>query len=89
MYGFPFTLKLKIVSFQFSFFTNFLNIIDLFGILPFFISVFLNTLNSQYSLEWMAKAAQIFRILRMSTFLDDRIASGYFVSFYFDLLYEY
>ena len=44
---------------------DFLNIIDLFGILPFFISVLLNLLNSQYSLEWMAKAAQIFRILRI------------------------
>ena len=44
---------------------NFLNIIDLFGILPFFISVLLNLLNSQYSLEWMTKAAQIFRILRI------------------------
>ena len=51
--------------FQIQFFMNFLNIIDLFGILPFFISALLNLLNSQYSLEWMAKAAQIFRILRI------------------------
>ena len=51
--------------FQIQFFMNFLNIIDLFGILPFFIAVLLNLLNSQYSFEWMAKAAQIFRILRI------------------------
>ena len=58
-------IKLFPLLFQIQFFMNFLNIIDLFGILPFFISVLLNLLNSQYSLEWMTKAAQIFRILRI------------------------
>ena len=58
-------IKLSPILFQIQFFMNFLNIIDLFGILPFFISVLLNLLNSQYSLEWMTKAAQIFRILRI------------------------
>ena len=58
-------IKLSPLFFQIQFFMNFLNIIDLFGILPFFISVLLNLLNSQYSLEWMTKAAQIFRILRI------------------------
>ena len=51
--------------FQFEFLISFLNIIDLLGILPFFVSVFLNLLSSQYSLEYIAKAAQIFRILRI------------------------
>ena len=44
---------------------SFLNIIDLLGILPFFVSLALNQLSSQYSLEYIAKAAQIFRILRI------------------------
>ena len=42
-----------------------LNIIDVLGILPFYISQLLNRLSSQYSLEYIAKAAQIFRILRI------------------------
>ena len=33
--------------------------------LPFYVSVFLNLLSSKYSLEYIAKAAQIFRILRI------------------------
>ena len=44
---------------------SFLNIIDLCGILPFFLSLLLQQLSSQYSLEYIAKAAQIFRILRI------------------------
>ena len=44
---------------------SFLNIIDLLGILPFFVSLVLNQLSPQYSLEYIAKAAQIFRILRI------------------------
>jgi hypothetical protein len=35
------------------------------GILPYFVSMFLNLLSSQYTLEYIAKAAQIFRILRI------------------------
>ena len=50
---------------QFGFMLSFLNIIDLLGILPFFVSLILNQLSSQYSLEYIAKAAQIFRILRI------------------------
>ena len=50
---------------QFEFLISFLNVIDLMGILPFFVSVLLNLLSSQYSLEYIAKAAQIFRILRI------------------------
>ena len=42
-----------------------LNIIDVLGILPFYISQLLNRLSSEYSLEYIAKAAQIFRILRI------------------------
>ena len=53
------------VSFKFEFILSFLNIIDLLGILPFFVSLILNQLSSQYSLEYIAKAAQIFRILRI------------------------
>ena len=53
------------LSFQFEFILSFLNIIDLLGILPFFVSLILNQLSSQYSLEYIAKAAQIFRILRI------------------------
>jgi len=48
-----------------EFIFSFLNIIDLLGILPFYVSVFLNLLSSKYSLEYIAKAAQIFRILRI------------------------
>ena len=51
--------------FQSDFIFSFLNIIDLLGILPFYVSVFLNLLSSKYSLEYIAKAAQIFRILRI------------------------
>ena len=51
--------------FQFAFILSFLNVIDLLGILPFFVSLILNQLSSQYSLEYIAKAAQIFRILRI------------------------
>jgi hypothetical protein len=51
--------------FQFEFMLSFLNVIDLLGILPFFVSLVLNQLSSQYSLEYIAKAAQIFRILRI------------------------
>ena len=50
---------------QIAFMLSFLNIIDLLGILPFFVSLALNQLSSQYSLEYIAKAAQIFRILRI------------------------
>ena len=53
------------VTFQSEFIFSFLNIIDLLGILPFYVSVFLNLLSSKYSLEYIAKAAQIFRILRI------------------------
>ena len=52
-------------SLQYEFLTSFLNIIDLLGILPFYLSLSLNLLSSQYSLEYIAKAAQIFRILRI------------------------
>jgi len=64
-FTFIFAVRLLLAPDKVQFFMNFLNIIDLFGILPFFISVLLNLLNSQYSFEWMAKAAQIFRILRI------------------------
>ena len=50
---------------QISFVLSFLNIIDLLGILPFYVSLGLSLLNSRYSIEYMAKAAQIFRILRI------------------------
>ena len=53
------------LNFQSEFIFSFLNIIDLLGILPFYVSVFLNLLSSKYSLEYIAKAAQIFRILRI------------------------
>ena len=53
------------MSEQIAFMLSFLNIIDLLGILPFFVSLVLNQLSSQYSLEYIAKAAQIFRILRI------------------------
>ena len=48
-----------------EFLIAFLNVIDLMGILPFFVSVALNMMASSYSLEYIAKAAQIFRILRI------------------------
>ena len=57
--------QLKIILFQVEFLFSFLNIIDLLGILPFFVSVILNLLSSQYSIKYIAKAAQIFRILRI------------------------
>ena len=47
------------LTFQSEFIFSFLNIIDLLGILPFYVSVFLNLLSSKYSLEYIAKAAQI------------------------------
>jgi len=50
---------------KFEFLVSFLNIIDLLGILPFYVSLSLTLLNSTYSLEYIAKAAQIFRILRI------------------------
>ena len=52
-------------TFQFFFVISFLNIIDLLGILPFYASLVLTLLNSRYSIEYIAKAAQIFRILRI------------------------
>ena len=42
-----------------------MNIIDVLGILPFYLSQILNRLSSEYSMEYIAKAAQIFRILRI------------------------
>ena len=51
--------------FQFEFLVSFLNIIDLLGILPFYVSLALSLLSSQYTLQYIAKAAQIFRILRI------------------------
>ena len=54
-----------VAPYKFDFITSFLNIIDLLGILPFFVSVGLNLISSTYSLEYIAKAAQIFRILRI------------------------
>lgn len=48
-----------------EFLVSFLNIIDLLGILPFYFSLVLNLLSSKYSIEYIAKAAQIFRILRI------------------------
>ena len=50
---------------QIFFIISFLNIIDLLGILPFYVSFVLTLLNSRYSIEYIAKAAQIFRILRI------------------------
>ena len=64
-YVYEYFLILSLFLFQFEFLISFLNIIDLLGILPFFFSLFLNLLSSQYSLEYIAKAAQIFRILRI------------------------
>jgi len=58
-------IRFIVSPYKFEFLISFLNIIDLLGILPFFVSVFLNLLSSQYSLEYIAKAAQIFRILRI------------------------
>jgi len=58
-------IRFIVSPYKFEFIISFLNIIDLLGILPFFVSVFLNLLSSQYSLEYIAKAAQIFRILRI------------------------
>ena len=52
-------------SVQLEFLISFLNIIDLLGILPFYVSISLSLLSSQYSLETVAKAAQILRILRI------------------------
>ena len=50
---------------QVEFLLSSLNIIDVLGILPFYMSQLLNRLSSEYSLEYIAKAAQIFRILRI------------------------
>ena len=55
----------RIVLFQGEFLLSSLNIIDVLGILPFYMSQLLNRLSSEYSLEYIAKAAQIFRILRI------------------------
>ena len=49
------------------FLISFMNIIDLLGIFPFYISILLHMVLSQYSLEYIAKEAQILRILRNST----------------------
>ena len=46
-------------TFQFFFLISFLNIIDLLGILPFYASLLLTLLNSRYSIEYIAKAAQV------------------------------
>ena len=51
--------------FQGDFVLSSLNIIDVLGILPFYLSQILNRLSSEYSMEYIAKAAQIFRILRI------------------------
>ena len=64
-FSLEYTVRLLVAPHKFAFLTSFLNIIDLLGILPFFVSVGLNLLSSTYSLEYIAKAAQIFRILRI------------------------
>ena len=53
------------ISFKGEFVLSSLNIIDVLGILPFYLSQILNRLSSEYSMEYIAKAAQIFRILRI------------------------
>merc|ERR1719347_933012 len=58
-------IRFIVAPYKVDFLFSFLNIIDLLGILPFFVSVLLNLLSSQYSLKYIAKAAQIFRILRI------------------------
>jgi len=60
-----YTIRFLVSPIKSEFIFSFLNIIDLLGILPFYVSVFLNLLSSKYSLEYIAKAAQIFRILRI------------------------
>jgi len=60
-----FLIRFVVSPSKIAFMLSFLNIIDLLGILPFFVSLVLNQLSSQYSLEYIAKAAQIFRILRI------------------------
>jgi len=60
-----YTVRFLVSPIKSEFLISFLNIIDLLGILPFYVSVFLNLLSSKYSLEYIAKAAQIFRILRI------------------------
>ena len=64
-FTFEFLIRFAVSPSKFDFVLSFLNIIDLLGILPFFVSLILNQLSSQYSLEYIAKAAQIFRILRI------------------------
>lgn len=61
----PATLDGPPSPFQVEFLLSSLNIIDVLGILPFYMSQLLNRLSSEYSLEYIAKAAQIFRILRI------------------------
>merc|ERR1719347_871602 len=58
-------IRFIVAPYKVEFLFSFLNIIDLLGILPFFVSVILSLLSSQYSLKYIAKAAQIFRILRI------------------------
>ena len=58
-------ISLPTLSLQIDFIFSSLNIIDVLGILPFYISQLLNRLSSEYSMEYIAKAAQIFRILRI------------------------
>jgi len=60
-----FLIRFVVSPSKFEFILSFMNVIDLLGILPFFVSLLLNQLSSQYSLEYIAKAAQIFRILRI------------------------
>merc|ERR1719483_868637 len=60
-----FLIRFVISPSKFEFILSFMNVIDLLGILPFFVSLILNQLSSQYSLEYIAKAAQIFRIHRI------------------------
>jgi len=64
-FSLEYLVRLIVAPYKFEFLTSFLNIIDLLGILPFFVSVGLNLISSTYSLEYIAKAAQIFRILRI------------------------
>jgi len=64
-FTFEYLIRFLVAPKKFAFAITFLNMIDLVGILPFYISVVLNHLNSTYSIEYIAKASQIFRILRI------------------------
>jgi len=64
-FTFEYLIRFIVAPHKFFFTITFLNVIDLLGILPFYVSLLLNHLNSHYSLEHLAKAAQIFRILRI------------------------